>query len=409
MALLSGSPAIDAGSNAAIPAGVTTDQRGLPRIVNGTVDIGAFESGTDLAPAITSASDPTFVVGQMGSFTVTTSGFPFAALSEIGALPAGVTFTDNGNGTATIAGTPAAGSANLSPYSFTIQASNGVGAPATQLFTLTINQAPAITSAGSTTLVVGQPGGFAVTTTGFPSAVLSETGVLPAGVSFTDNGNGTATLSGTPLTGSARAKPYSLTIHASNGVGATATQTFTLVIDQAPVITSIGSATLVVGKAGSFSVKATPGVPTATKFSAIGALPKGVKFSSSGVLSGTPAAATGGTYHFTITADNGLSVTQNFTLTVKQAPVITSVSSATFVVGQANSFTITTTGFPVAILSAIGTLPAGLTFTDNGNGTATLSGTPVPGSAQTTPYIFTIEANNGVGAIVKQTFKLLID
>ena len=34
MALLPGSPAIDAGNNALIPAGVTTDQRGLPRIVN---------------------------------------------------------------------------------------------------------------------------------------------------------------------------------------------------------------------------------------------------------------------------------------------------------------------------------------------------------------------------------------
>ena len=44
MALLPGSPAIDAGSNALIPGGVTTDQRGVSRIVNGTVDIGAVES-----------------------------------------------------------------------------------------------------------------------------------------------------------------------------------------------------------------------------------------------------------------------------------------------------------------------------------------------------------------------------
>jgi hypothetical protein len=48
IALLPGSPAIDAGSNAlavdahGIP--LTTDQRGLPRVVNGMVDIGAFES-----------------------------------------------------------------------------------------------------------------------------------------------------------------------------------------------------------------------------------------------------------------------------------------------------------------------------------------------------------------------------
>ena len=46
MALLSGSPALDAASNALVPAGVTTDQRGLARVVNGTADIGAFESQT---------------------------------------------------------------------------------------------------------------------------------------------------------------------------------------------------------------------------------------------------------------------------------------------------------------------------------------------------------------------------
>ena len=46
LALLPGSPAIDAGSNSLIPSGVTTDQRGAgsPRIVNSAVDIGAFES-----------------------------------------------------------------------------------------------------------------------------------------------------------------------------------------------------------------------------------------------------------------------------------------------------------------------------------------------------------------------------
>jgi hypothetical protein len=45
MALLPGSPAIDAGNNALIPPGVRYDQRGpgFNRIVNGTVDIGAYE------------------------------------------------------------------------------------------------------------------------------------------------------------------------------------------------------------------------------------------------------------------------------------------------------------------------------------------------------------------------------
>jgi mucin-19 len=55
MALLPGSPAIDAGSNAlAVDANgnpLTTDQRGLPRVVGTAVDIGAFESqGFTLTP-----------------------------------------------------------------------------------------------------------------------------------------------------------------------------------------------------------------------------------------------------------------------------------------------------------------------------------------------------------------------
>lgn len=43
--LVLGSPAINAGDNALIPVGVTTDQRGFPRIQGGTVDIGAVEAG----------------------------------------------------------------------------------------------------------------------------------------------------------------------------------------------------------------------------------------------------------------------------------------------------------------------------------------------------------------------------
>jgi hypothetical protein len=41
---LPGSPAIDAGSNALIPSGVRTDERGFARVTHGTVDIGAVET-----------------------------------------------------------------------------------------------------------------------------------------------------------------------------------------------------------------------------------------------------------------------------------------------------------------------------------------------------------------------------
>jgi hypothetical protein len=48
MAPLSGSPAINAGSIDLIPANVTTDQRGSPRVADGTVDLGAVEGSITL-------------------------------------------------------------------------------------------------------------------------------------------------------------------------------------------------------------------------------------------------------------------------------------------------------------------------------------------------------------------------
>jgi hypothetical protein len=52
---------------------------------------------------------------------------------------------------------------------------------------------------------------------------------LPNGVTFHDNGNGTATLSGTPASGSGGS--FTLTLTANNGVGTAATQSFTLVVN----------------------------------------------------------------------------------------------------------------------------------------------------------------------------------
>src|SRR5204862_4371589 len=78
------------------------------------------------APSITSADHTTFTVGTMGTFMVTTGQhFPtLETISKSGSLPSGVTFVDNGNGTATLSGIPGAGMGGM--YSFTITASNGV-------------------------------------------------------------------------------------------------------------------------------------------------------------------------------------------------------------------------------------------------------------------------------------------
>lgn len=62
-ALLEGSIAINKGSNASIPSGVITDQRGQERIIDGIVDIGAYESSSVTPPP----PPPSFDAAQYGA------------------------------------------------------------------------------------------------------------------------------------------------------------------------------------------------------------------------------------------------------------------------------------------------------------------------------------------------------
>jgi large repetitive protein len=189
---------------------------------------------TTAAPAITSASSAQFPTGQAGSFTVTTNSiaWPLPALTETGTLPTGVTFSDNGDGTATLAGTP--GGADAGTYQFQITAANGISPDATQQFTLTVGAAPQITSADSTEFDLGSSGSFTVTTTGDPvPATVTETGALPSGVTFTDNGDGTATIAGTPNEDNGPVEgSYQITLTASQAGGSwpAATQAVTLTV-----------------------------------------------------------------------------------------------------------------------------------------------------------------------------------
>jgi hypothetical protein len=367
----------------------------------------SFTLTVDVAPGITSADNTTFIEGSAGTFTVTSTGLPTAALSESGALPSGVTFTDDGDGTATLAGTPAPGTNGV--YNFTIDAGNGVGSDALQSFTLTVDVAPTITSGNRATFTEGSAGTFTVTSTGLPTATLSETGGLPTGVSFADDGDGTATLAGTPAAGTNGV--YHFTITASNGVSPDASQSFTLTVRVAPVITSGDSTTFIEGIAGTFTVS-TSGLPTASVMET-GALPSGITFTDNGdgtaTLAGTPAAGTNGIYPFTIIATNGVSpdAIQNFTLTVDDSPSITSAADTTFTEGSAGTFTVSTAGLPTASVTETGPLPSGVTFTDNGDGTATLAGTPA--AATNGIYPFTIDASNGVVPDATQDFTLTVD
>src|SRR5262249_38739975 len=122
-------------------------------------------------PAITSVDNAVFVQVTANTFLVKTNQTnPVSTLSFTGTLPTGVTFVPNGNGTATLSGTPGVGT--LGNYPLVITASDGTPPSAVQNFTLTVQaappvfQAPDITSAITTIFKVGTPGTFTITTTG---------------------------------------------------------------------------------------------------------------------------------------------------------------------------------------------------------------------------------------------------
>lgn len=84
----------------------------------------------------------------------------------------------------------------------------------------------------------------------------------------------------------------------------------------------------------------------------------------------------------------------------------TSRANTAFAVGTAITFPVTTNNAPPPVLTVAGTLPSGISFVDNRNGTGTLGGTPAAGSEGIYNLIFT--ASNGVFPDTTQNFTLTI-
>jgi hypothetical protein len=354
----------------------------------------AFVDPQGTAPAITSLDHTTFNVGSLTPFTVHSTASPTASLSEVGALPGGVTFVDNGDGTAYLTGTPDAGTGGV--YTFTVVAHNGVGSDAAQPYTLTIDEAPSITSLPIAGFTVGAAGTFTVTTGhDYPSATtLQLTGTLPAGITFTDNGDGTATLAGTPATGTAGS--YSLTITAGNGVGSDASQPFTLTVGLKSVTNlTVSPAAPVYGQPLTFVAAVAPGAGTATLTGTVtfydGNTPVGSPVTLVGNRASlTTTAVAAGSHSFTAVYSGGglyrsstsLAVSKSFTVATTRVSLVP--SSFAPVYGQPVTFTAKVYPIYPSVVTPTGTI----TFMDGTNPVATLA------------------VNNGVATLSNQTLSV---
>lgn len=116
------------------------------------------------------------------------------------------------------------------------------------------------------------------------------------------------------------------------------------------------------------------------------------------------------TLRFVLVAIAGTERTSR-TLVVKEeglnpnTPRFVSPDDANFTIGVYGIFTVKVVNALTPTLTEVGVLPAGLTFADNGNGTATLSGTPAPASFNTT---IVVVASDSIG-VTRQDLTVLVN
>jgi hypothetical protein len=373
-------------------------------------------------PTFTSPAVARFTFGVPGSFTIQATGNPPPALT-LGTPhfpPFGLDFKDNGNGTATISGTiplnsPGCGGSECAGL---INATAFGGVQTQQ--SLTIDAQKAVLPFLERTNLVFTAGleseGKIVATGSTLGKLANVCTSLPGWLTFKDNGNNTATVSGNPPLGAASAGLH--VIVAPPGVpvdyhcrpGDTAN--YTVGVTTKPVFTTPSQTSFAVGSLGSFAV----GGVTLDPVSMSGTLPSGVTFVPQpglphGLLTGTPAEGSGGVYPLVFTMGTGANAPkQDFTLIVEERPAFVAPFGATFTVNQPSSLPITAIGYPQTPIAGrqgmtmrifTGSLPPGISLVEalgplgEHTGRWMLTGTPTA----TGQYTATISAVNGVGLV----------
>gem|GEM_PF-1561111 len=245
--------------------------------------------------------------------------------------------------------------------------------------------------AGHTFVVTGgtQPCTFAVTA-----------GSLPDGMSISTAG----VLSGTPTASGA----YNFTLRATDANSFNVSENYSISVAPGIVINSAVLANATEGEGYSYSFTAVGGRGSSYTFSYTGSIPYGMSLTSEGVLTGTPAAGSAGSYSFIVSASDGSgSGTQAFALAVNALVlplVINPTNPANAIVGTVyTDFAFTASGgkAPYSFAVASGNIPNGMSISSGG----VLSGTPA--EAITSSFLVTV--TDSLGTTNSNTFTLVVN
>jgi dihydrodipicolinate synthase/N-acetylneuraminate lyase len=351
----------------------------------------------------------TITVADLGNQTPVLTAIPDATIPTLSTstLPTGAAFVDNGDGSGTFDWTP--DYTQSSTYEITFYASDGVAIDS-EIVSVTVNeagnQAPILATIGSQATTEGINLDVAITA-GDPDGTTPTltTSVLPTGATFTDNGDGTGNLGWTP--DFTQSGSYFVIFYATDAGLAADSEIVSITVNdagnQTPVLATIGGQSVTEGLNLNFAVSATDPDGTTPSLST-SALPSGAIFTDNGDGTGyfdwTPDYTESGSYDVTFYAFDGAATDSELvTVTVveagNQAPVLTSVGARSTTEGIQLLFDATATDPDGTIPSLDATsLPAGATFTDNGDGSGTFDWTP--NYVQTGTYAVNFRASDGL-------------
>ena len=317
-------------------------------------------------------------------------------------LPTGLSLN---TGTGAISGTPANTQAAAS---YTISVVDTLSQTTSSSVSLTINNPPALTTAvtsATVDLVKGVTNANVSPISasgGYGSITFSIAPSLPANLTFSTAGKITG------ISGSIINQSYS--VIATDSVGQTSTQTFTLNVINPPVVitTSTPTVSLTQYKAATSTPIGFTGGVTPVTFSIAPSLPTGLAFNSINVnISGTPTAVSGASsYSITVTDSVGGTGTGIISLAVVAPPVVSATAVVASVVTTVTQ--VMTVVQPVVGANGVGTLtysispglPSGIVIDSK---TGQLSGSPVDLKTTTT---YTVTVTDTISQTSASTFVL---